>query len=225
MSLMKKGMIIAVAALFLSMAAAPAISTKDAQKQSYAVELTTIGENGKLLKDTFVLSEGEVQELKLRLNNLLDVLKNQVDMEGVLELLLRFLNADDYPILSRIIASIFNSDLLMKGNLVFSEGWGLTLNPFNDGDLSFMKPLTFWKYQDASDMFQIPSMTTIIDLSPFELKTVTGNQIGFMFRFRGIYLQITQPFPEQSFTFFLGVSRFAAAIELPTITLPPGLTS
>ena len=225
MSLMKKGMIIAVAALFLSMAASPAISENEAQKQTYAVELTTIDENGKLIKETFVLSEDEVQELKLRINNLLDVLKNQVDMEGILNLLLKFLNADDYPILSRIISSIFNSDLIMKGNLVFSEGWGLTLNPLNDGDISFMKPLTFWKYQDESDMFQIPSMTTIIDLNPFALKTITGNQIGFMFRFKGIYLQITQPFPEQSFTFFLGVSRFAAAIELPTITLPPGLTS
>jgi len=225
MSLMKKGMIIAVAALFLGMAAAPAISAKEAQNQTYAVELTTIGDNGKLIKESFTLSKAEVQELKLRLNDLMDQMKNQVDMEGILDLLLRFLNADDYPILSRIIASIFNSDLLMRGNLVFSEGWGLTLNPFNDGDLSFMKPLTFWKYQDGSDMFQIPSMTTIIDLNPFELKTINGNQIGFMFRFRGIYLQITQPFPEQSFTFFLGVSRFAAAIELPTITLPPGLTN
>lgn len=225
MSMLKKGMIIAVAALFVSLSVAPAITAKETKNPTYAVELTTIAENGQLIKETMVLSDMEIQELKLQLNWLIDLLKNQVDMEGVLNLLLQFLNMDEYPILSKIIQRILGSDLLLKGNLVFSEGWSLTLNPFNDGGVSFMKPLTFWKYQDSSDMFQIPSMTTIIDLNPFELKTIEGNQLGFMFRFKGIYLEITQPLPQQSFTFFLGVSRFAGAIELPTIALPPGLTS
>ena len=220
MSVMKKGLIMAVAALFVSMAMAPAISSTEIQETTYAVEFTSISENGQLIKETMYLTDDEVQDLKIRLNWLMDLIKNQVDMEGLLELLLNMLNADEYPILSRIIQSIFNSELLMKGNLVVSEGWSLTLNPFNDGDISFMKPITFWGYQASSDMFQIPSMTTIVDLNPFELKTITGSQLGFMFRFKGIYLKITQPLPEQSFTFFLGVSRRAGAIELPTLTLP-----
>lgn len=225
MSMMKKSMIIAVAALFVSLAMAPAVTAKETKNQTYAVELTTIAENGQLIKESMVLTQEEIQILQFRLNWLMDLLKNQVDMNGILDLLLRFLNMDDYPILSRIISRILDSDLLMKGSLVFSEGWSLTLNPFNDGDISFMKPLTFWKYQDSSQMFQVPSMTTIIDMDPFELKSIQGNQLGFMFRFKGIYLEITQPLPQQSFTFFLGISRHAAAIELPTLTLPPGLTN
>lgn len=220
MSVLKKGMIIAVAALFVTLAGIPAITAEESKTPTYAVKLTSIGENGRLIKDTMVLNEEELEILKLRLNWIFDLLRNQVDMQGVLNLLQRFMNMDDYPILSKIVNNILDSKLLMKGNLVFSEGWSMTLNPFNDGDISFMKPITFWKYQESSDMFGIPSMTTIVDLNPFELKTIQGNQIGFMFRFKGIYLEITQPLPQQSFTFFLGMSRHAGAIELPTLSLP-----
>ena len=224
-SIRKNAMILAIAALFLSLSMAPAITAeKKSNDIPYAVELTSVAENGLLEKETLYLTEEEVGVLQTRLSRLLDLLKDQTDLDGILELLLKFLNMDDYPILSRIISRIFDSELLLKGKLIFSEGWSLTFNPFNDGDISFMKPITFWKYQDGSDMFQIPSMTTIIDLNPFELKSIEGNQLGFMFRFKGIYIQITQPLPQQSFTFFLGVSRQAAAIELPDITLPPGLT-
>lgn len=220
MSVLKKGMILAVAALFITLAGAPAISAEESKTPTYAVKLNSIGENGRLIKETFVLSEEEIEVLKFRLNWIFDLLKNQVDMQGVLNILQRFLNMDDYPILSRIVTNILDSKLMMKGNLVFSEGWSMTLNPFNDGDISFMKPITFWSYQESSDMFDIPSMTTIVDLNPFELKTIQGNQIGFMFRFKGIYLEITQPLPQQSFTFFVGVSRHAGAIELPNLSLP-----
>jgi hypothetical protein len=224
MSIRKKGMIIVVSALFISLSMAPLLTAeKERTKPLYAVQLTSVAENGNLIKETLLLSDEEVQSLQSRLSCIIDLLKNQVDMDGVLAILLKFINMDDYPVVSKIISRVFDSDLLMKGKLVFSEGWSLTLNPFNDGDISFMKPFTFWNYQDGSDMFQIPSMTTIIDLDPFELKTIEGSQLGFMFRFKGIYIEITQPVPQQSFTFFLGMSRHVNAIELPNISLPEGL--
>lgn len=225
MSILKKGMILAVAALFVSLSMAPVITAEKETKSTYAVNFTSVKENGRIIKDTLILTEEEVNVLKNRLSSLLDLLKNQDESDDIMKLLLNFMNLDEYPILSRIISNLFNSELLMKGNLVFSEGWSMTLNPFNDGDISFMKPITLWRYQDASDMFQVPSMTAIIDLNPFELKTIEGSQFGFMFRFKGIYLEITQPLPQQSFTFFLGVSRHATAFELPSISLPEGLSN
>lgn len=225
MSILKKGMILAVAALFVSLSMAPVITAEKETKSTYAVNFTSVKENGRIIKDTLILTEEEVNVLKNRLSSLLDLLKNQDESDDIMKLLLNFMNLDEYPILSRIISNLFNSELLMKGNLVFSEGWSMTLNPFNDGDISFMKPITLWRYQDASDMFQVPSMTTIIDLNPFELKTIEGSQFGFMFRFKGIYLEITQPLPQQSFTFFLGISRHATAFELPSISLPEGLSN
>lgn len=226
MSIRKKGLILVVAALFISLSMTPAITAeKKITKPTYAVELTSIAENGRLIKETMTLTEEEVNVLQSRLSLLLDLLKNQVEMEGVLEILLQFVNMNDNPVLSKIVSRVFDSEMLTKGNLVFSEGWSMTLNPFNDGDISFMKPITFWTYQDGSDMYKLPSMTTIIDLNPFELKTIEGSQLGFMFRFKGIYLEITQPLPQQSFTFFLGLSRQANAFELPSISLPEGLTN
>jgi hypothetical protein len=225
MSILKKGMILAVAALFVSLSMAPVITAEKETKSMYAVNFTSVKENGRIIKDTLILNEEEVNVLKNRLSSLLELLKNQDESDDIMKLLLNFMNLDEYPILSRIISNLFNSELLMKGNLVFSEGWSMTLNPFNDGDISFMKPITLWRYQDASDMFQVPSMTAIIDLNPFELKTIEGSQFGFMFRFKGIYLEITQPLPQQSFTFFLGVSRHATAFELPSISLPEGLSN
>jgi hypothetical protein len=218
-SIQKKGLILAVAALFLSLSMAPAITAdQKANQPKYAVELTSIAENGQFVKETIVLTEEEVQVLQSRLSWLLDLLKNQVNLDGVLELLLQFLNAENYPILSRIVAQVFDSEMLTKGKLIFSEGWSMSLNPFKKGGVSFMKPIEFWMYQEKSEMLQIPSMTTIIDLNPFETTTVMGNQLGFMFRFKGIYVEIPQQMPQQSFTFFLGLSRFAAAVEMVSIS-------
>jgi len=226
MSIRKKGMILAVAALFLSLSMAPAITAeKETTEPVYAVELTSVAENGQFIQETMYLTSEEVQVLQNRLSWLLDLLKNQMDMEGLLELLLQFINLDDYPILSRIITTVFDSELLLKGKLVVSEGWGIDINPFKDSQTSFMKPITVWKYQAASEMFQLPSMTAIVDLNPFALKTIEGGQLGMMLRFKGIYVHISQPLPQQSFTFILGMSRFATAFEMPTVTLPPGLTS
>lgn len=222
MSIGKKGMILAVAALFLSLSIAPAVTAKEEinTPQTYAVELTSIAENGLLVKETFQLTDGELQVLQFRLSLLLNLLKNQVNINTILNLLIQFLDLGGYPVLTRIITRMFDSEFLLNGKLVFSYGWGLDLNPFKDSETSFTRPFTFWSYQEKSDLLNLPSMTAIVDLNPFELKTVTGNQLGLMFRFQGIYLHISQPLPQQSFTFILGRSRRAASLELPSISLP-----
>lgn len=222
MSIRKKGMILAVAALFLSLTMAPAITAeeKTTTPQTYAVEFTSVAENGLHLKETVQLTEPEIQVLQFRLSLLLNLLKNQVNVDGILNLLLRVLDMGGYPMVTQIITRLFDSEFLLKGKLVVSYGWGLDLNPFKDSETSFAKPITFWNYQESSEMLQIPSMTTIVDLNPFELKTVTGSQLGLMFRFQGIYLHISQPLPQQSFTFILGRSRRATSLEIPSISLP-----
>lgn len=222
MSIGKKGLILAVAALFLSLSLAPAVTAEEEinTQKTYAVELTSIAENGVLFKESFQLADQEIQILQFRLSLLLNLLKNQVNINTILNLLLKFLDMDGNPVLTRIITRMFESEFLLKGKFVLSYGWGLDINPLKDSETSFTKPLTFWMYQEKSDMLDIPSMTAIVDLNPFELKTVTGSQLGLMFRFQGIYLHISQPLPQQSFTFILGRSRRAASLELPSISLP-----
>ena len=104
--------------------------------------------------------------------------------------------------------------------LIISAGWGLTLNPFKKTQTDFVKPITFWHYADQSDTMLIPSITASLTLNPFQVKSMMGSQLGVMIRFRGVYVNIPQQLPQQSFTFFIGSAKHILNVELPTFELP-----
>ena len=73
--------------------------------------------------------------------------------------------------------------------------------------------MALWCYVDSSDIMPISSGTGVISLNPFEIKTFTGAQMGFMLRFRGLYIHVAQPLPQKAYTFFIGTAKQIGGIE------------
>ncbi|MFO8077485.1 MAG: hypothetical protein R6U21_02420, partial [Thermoplasmatota archaeon] len=219
----KKGMILGIIALFISVSMAPALTAvpkNTEQKDTIAIELASIASDGSQQIETLDLTEDEAANLQLSLTSLLELIRSIKDKSSLIDLLQLFFNGNEYPILSKIITNLFNSQLLENRQIVVSEGWNYDLNPFKKTEKDVMKPLTIWRYAESSDKLPIPSSTSIIRFNPMETETYTGSQLGLLVRFKGIYVHIPQKLPEQSFTFFIGFARHAGAFELPTLTMP-----
>jgi hypothetical protein len=218
---MKKTMIIGVIALFISASVAPLIAATPTQsEETYAVEYAMVNADGSLSEETILLNAGELSLLQLQLSDLFDLLKSTTDKGLLINLLLKYLNGEDFPLLSKIVTYVLGSEMLQDRQLVISEGWGYDLNPFKKMSTDFVKPVTFWKYGELSELFPVPSTTAVLKLSPFEVETYTGSQLGFMLRFHGIYIHIPQQMPMQSFTFFLGSAKYVFGAEVPAIEIP-----
>lgn len=219
----KKGMILAIIALFISVSTAPAFSAvpkSNEKNDTIAIELGSVKNDGSQTIEKLQLSEDEVASLQIKLSTLIDLIRSRTDKDSLFDLLQLFLNGNEYPILSKIINYLIDSQVLTNRQIIVSEGWCYDFNPFKKTQTDVMKPLTVWRYAEGSEKLPIPSTTTIIKFNPMETEHVGGGQIGLMVRFKGIYVHIPQKLPDQSFTFFIGFARHAGAFDLPTLTLP-----
>ena len=220
--LWKKTIVLGIFALFLGMTLAPSLSasyqqeTKNKEQTSYASILDyqdfKVDEN----RDTDSF-QNKLQSFLLDLNN------QQADKDGIGEILKKLLNwlvnKSDNPLISILLSRLLNLERLQNREIVISAGWNYDFNPLKKTEFEMIKPLSLWKYADTSEKMNIPSITVLISGDPMTVETVVGNQFGFMYRFRGIYGNIPQQFPEQSFTYMIGTAQNAAALELPTMDL------
>jgi len=221
-SLFRKGLVIGVIALFATISILPAIANEQIEEKVYDeivnVEYTSIDLDGSTVGEKFTLSEQEFTDLKTRLSSLFDTLKSKTDKKDIMDVLTSFLDRNNHPLLNKILTSLLNSEILGNRKLVVSQGWGYNLNPFKDSKTAVAKPFTLWCYTDTSDQMSIPSGTGIVSLNPFEIKTFTGAQMGFMLRFRGLYIHIAQPLSQTSYTFFIGTAKYAGGFEFTPLS-------
>ena len=220
--LFRKGLVIGVIALFATIYMAPAIANEHIGEESYeetvTVEYTSIDLNGFTAEEKVTLSEQEFTDLKTKLSSLFDDLKAKTDKKGVMDVLTAFLDCNNQPPLNKILASLLNSIIFGNRELVVSLGCGYNLNLFKNSRTAVNKPFTLWCYTDASDQMSIPSSTGVVSLSPFEIKTFTGAQIGFMLRFKGFYIYVAQPLPQKSYTFFIGTAQYVGGFKFTPLS-------
>ena len=211
----KKPIIIFVIALFLSLSIAPSFTAEiETSTNTYPVEITSVDENGAIISEILNYTQDEIDILQTQFDLIQKGARDKMDLKEIIDLIMDVFNSTNYPILSRILTRFIDTDLFLKGKLVVSKGWSKTLNPFSDGEISITKIISLFRYREDMSLFNIPSMTTIIDPEPFQLESYSGNHICFLFRFKGIYIHITKPFPQQSFRYILGMSRFATVLDL-----------
>ena len=217
-----KTIVLGIVALFLGMMLAPTFSaahrheTKEQEQMNY----TTVVDYQNLQVDD--KSDIEAFQNKIQLL-LLDLNTQQNDNDGLREILEKLLdwliNKSDNTLISVLLSKLLNLDRLKNKEIVISVGWNYDINPLKKTEVKIVKPLSLWKYADTSEQMSMPSVTVLISSDPMKVETVVGNQLGFMYRFRGIYGHIPQQFPEQSFTYMIGTAQNAAALELPTMDL------
>jgi len=185
-------------------------SFNEQQNNFVKAELITIGPDGNFSIIKLLLSNETIIELKETIQTIIETVQTTEDLENISEII------NNIPINNEIIKNIFfkalpGSKLFRNRALVISSGHGYKLNPLKKFNFRFQKKMAMWYYSSNSAMEDI----TVI-LKPFSLKskTLNGNQLGFMTKFKGIYLSIPDLSQGRSYMFFMGMARHINGIDL-----------
>ena len=163
------------------------------------------------------------------LNDLSLAMSEASNLEQLLEIVNDF-RADNgrHPFLALLLQFIVG--IISLGNKVngirpfrkdaFIMSWGFTnkINPFKDNKFELYRPLTLWRYSGKSNLL-LNSRTLIISFSPFNVKMLTGRQIGLMTNFAGIYIHRETTIMKQSITFFMGYANAVRGFDLSTLNI------
>ena len=187
------------------------------QYESIFIECGLINPDGTKNIEKFTLSKQELTELETILSELIEKLETSTDLddiEGIINSIsyqggsFRF----KHPVLFWILNTISNYKLPSSRLFVVSHGRSFRINPFKNNKIDVYRPLTLWQYS-AQWGFDRPGKTFILQYSPFNTKILHGKQIGMMTHFIGVYIYVSQPPPQKSYTFFIGSARFVRGID------------
>ena len=213
---LKKKLILGVAALFISLAFTPMAMGDSTDKASATtIEYVAVNGDGTFEQQSISLSGQELVNLIFQLRQIIDFLKTHHGDWNIIESLFK-----SHPLLQKLLSYLLSSDVLGNKKIVASFGLGRNLNPFKNLKTSIVRPFTLWHYSNAVlPQLPIPSTTVIVDMNPFKISTFEGAQIGFMLRFHGVYIYIPRPLPEQSITVFIGTASYVGAVDFPQIPI------
>lgn len=182
----------------------PIYSKNEIDRQDQKIQPLTINHN---------IFQQDIENIMSNLNT-----KN-FDFDNLEELLNWLLNKSNYPILSAFFSQMLKIDRFKGRDIIISYGWNYNLNPLKQPETEIVQLIDLWGYRESSKMMGISSTTILISSDPFNMDIVTGRQLGFIFRFRGISGCIPQQYPELSFTYRIGTVKHAAALDLPATTM------
>lgn len=217
-TIMKKTLVMGIGILFLAVTMMPAFSafqqnTSEKTQESEYIK-KPVSQTDQLNQIIYRNTDTMQNEL-FRFTSLISTAKQ--DMDTIRDLINWLLNKSGYPLLSFLLSQLLDMERLQDRDIIISAGWNYDINPLKRKEMDFIRPLTIWRYTDASEMFQMPSTTILISSDPLKIETVFGTQLGYMFRFRGIYGHNPQKLPEKSLTYMIGTVQNAGLIELPTV--------
>ena len=216
--LFKKGLVIWVIILFVTIYMAPVYANEKIKEESFSVELNLVDYERILSQEKVELSLSEIEGLKDRLSSIIENLKTSKNENEIIDVLESFLNFQEYPFLSNILEQLLNSGFSIDRNLIFSQGWGYNFNPLKNSKIDFMKSINFWRYRDSANPIDVPSSTVTLSMDPFKVKTFMGDQMGFMLRFRGVHIHIARSYPLGSYTIFLGTAKHVGGFEITPLS-------
>jgi len=179
-------------------------------------------QDGSVKSVSLDLNDQELLELKNFISKLIDnlkVSKDSSEFEKVIESTIiqggsfRF----KHPIISWILDFISSYKLPRSRSYIISQGHEYKINPLRNTKVYTYIPLNFWHYSDRWG-FDLPDKTLVFKPSPFNIEFLHGRQIGMMTHFFGIYIFISQPYPQKCWTFFMGSARHVLGVDF---TLSP----
>lgn len=215
----KKIIVLGILTLFLTMSLAPSISAERKEKEKTNNQLNSVKEVYREEKQVITASHTTLDEVTDLQILLADLTAEQRSFDNIKELINWFVNQSDSTLISYLISQLMDTQRLTEREIILSFGWNIDINPLKKDQFKIMKPLLLWKFMDGSDLMNIPSTTVLISKDPVTVERIVGNQIGFMYRFRGIYGHVTNQLPEKSFTYMIGSAKGVTAIELPNMNL------
>ena len=208
---------IGMVALFIGLSFSPVTADEikeENETETYDVEIAVVDE-GIIKTETIKLTEREVGQLQLALAEVMEKLETADNADDVMDIIgtFPFFNGK-HPILTWILNFFSVYKLPRSRAFVFSHGWGYKINPFKGNTVDLYRPFTMWQYSTRSRFtIPIPAKTFIMRFSPFNVNFLHGTQIGMMSRFIGLYIYISQPVPQKSYTFFMGTARHIGGLD------------
>ena len=174
-------------------------------------------------------TEEELEELESFMPKLMEEMAKATSCAELLKILNAFIkDCGNRPIIGfllEIVKEIMNvmnniNDLRPLKTNAFIMSWGFAnkINPFKDNKFQLYRPLTAWYYSGKSNLL-LNSRTIIIDFHPFNIKMLTGRQIGFMRNFAGIYFHRETTLTDKSYTFFMGKTAAVRGFDLSILNI------
>jgi hypothetical protein len=211
--------VLGIIVLFLGVSYSPVLAeTVD------TVTITYIDENGGVSLQTLSLSETELQELNGIFSNLMETIRTAPDYATAVSLAEVFIkgccrNQKIQGLLSTMTRSLFRQRIMYPNNpfnqnlLVMSSGFTNKMMSMRGTHMNMHRFFTSWFYSANSNLL-VNSQTIILDPNPFNIKTLTGRQIGMMRGFTGFYIVQHSTIADKEYTFFIGHARAIRGVDL-----------
>jgi len=211
------GIIILFVGCYFSSVATSELPESKKQDENLILECGRISLDGTKISEKFTMSEQELTELEIIMSKLMGEIESAINTDNIENIIRSTLTAEGsfglkHPVLAWILNSLSNYELPRSRAFVISHGRSFKINPFKNHKLDTYRPLTFWQYSDKWG-FDLPGKTLIMRYSPYNTKILHGRQIGMMTNFFGIYVYVSQPPPQKSYTFFIGSARHIGGID------------
>ncbi|UCH72306.1 MAG: hypothetical protein JSW62_01805 [Thermoplasmatales archaeon] len=189
-----------------------ASQTSTKNNETVTVRLKSVTSEGIFDTETFLLTENEIIGLEEVFSNFIEEAQLTKNLNGLRELVGNILGSNK-PMGYILSKSILKFKSSHSRAFVISFGRYYDFNPFKQNDFKIRKPITIWHYSSNT---LLKGRTLIIrPFAPMSSKILNGRQFGVMTKFTGLYINIIRTFPDQSYTFFIGVAKHANGIELP----------
>jgi len=179
------------------------------KEEQTEVLFESISEDGIVKHERLSLSETELAIFVGKLSEVFRTINELKDLDQLFKML-KDLFGSESRLVSNMLKLFTKTGLLKNRALVLSHGSNLDFNPLNRNKIKLRNRFSFWRYGSGEGL---PANTLI--LKPFKLKfnRLTGLQFGFMNRFLGLYIHVSRPLPQNSFTFFMGTAKNAFGVD------------
>jgi len=219
-----KTIVICIIFLFIGIAVKPVTAfqkTNDFTEEKNNLNFSIISYGKTQTINKISINNEQLNELKNILSSLIEKLQNSKNNKEIIEIIKDLQIGKNRNLLSILFAPLNMIKRMRNSQFIISIGSYYNLNPFKNTKTTSSLPIHFWHYSGES-VFKLPSQTVIIEKKPFKIKDLQGPQFGIMTRFKGIYVYISNPFPEKSYSFFIGTSFHSVGIDFdfPDINIP-----
>ncbi len=185
------------------------IQTNEQNTENIDIQLGILNEDGTFTTEVFSVTDQELIELKIFVNELMEAIQYTNSWDELENILNSF---PQKGILSTLIMQLFSGIKLLKNRgFIISSGHFYKLNPLKKNQLSIRKSLIFWHF--SSDKL-LKDRSIIFKPLEFKVKILKGRQFGYISKFLGVYLFVSQKFPKKSYTFFMGTARNINGIQI-----------
>ena len=169
------------------------------------VGLSFIPTTACVVKETTLLPNNETG-LLYDLCDRIQTADNEQDFIDIIDNFLKDKRVAKYPFLVKLLKSICDDNNFGRRQ-TFIISYGSTNRlPFfaKEQKTKIIKPLTFWRYGEPKLLLLPKSKTVIVERDSYDVKTISGRQIGFMIGFAGFYIERDSILSDKSYVFFIG---------------------